>query len=275
MNAVMFGAFSAMETKITQKIAARFLKNGVKPDAVVAKLATGATLTAGDVAVMQALYLAETGTISDWDRAIFEALAFRVGIHGIPALMKKFPNLSKKFPEAIDKKTNTTEKSVKKEIKRVEEEIQGLNYYKNVLNKNTLKGNIILNGDTYIYNKQAKNWHKKNSPDDVKTRDNMIALLDENIKNQEKVLKDLKEKNTEKNETSPKNENNKTDNPNKVTPENGENGKEAPEIASKKQEIKDLEDLKKIALREGENPSNRIEFGKRVWEFDTKTGNWK
>lgn len=274
MNAVMFGAFSAMETQITQKIAARFLKNGVKPDTVVAKLATGATLTAGDVAVMQALYLAETGTISDWDRAIFEALAFRVGIHGIPALMKKFPNLSKRFPEVIDKKTNTTEKSVKKKIKRVEEEIQVLNYYKNKLNDD-FKKNIILNGDTYIYNKQAKNWYKKNSPGDVKTRDDMIALLDENIKNQEKVLKDLKEKNTAKNETSPENENNKTDNPNKVTPENGENGKESPKIASKKQEIKDLEDLKKIARREGENPSNRIEFGKRVWEFDTQTGKWK
>lgn len=101
-NTAMFAAFGGMERFLNKTIVSRFVPKDVPPTTKV-KIGELAVLSAGDIAVMQALHAAENGKL-EWSwGAAFSALVFRAGVTSVekifPRLMEKF----KKLKEGIGK----------------------------------------------------------------------------------------------------------------------------------------------------------------------------
>lgn len=99
-NTAMFAAFAGME-KFAGGVYSKLVSNKIPENLKILQVPvkeTGSlvTLTAGDIAVMQALHAAETGKM-EWDwGAAFSALVFRAGATSVekilPKLMDKFRN---------------------------------------------------------------------------------------------------------------------------------------------------------------------------------------
>lgn len=92
-NTAMFAAFGGMERFLNKTIVSRFVPKDVPPTTKV-KIGELAVLSAGDIAVMQALHAAENGKL-EWDwTSVFMALIFRTGATSVESV---FPRLLDRF----------------------------------------------------------------------------------------------------------------------------------------------------------------------------------
>lgn len=97
-NAVMFKAFAAVEGFLNVQVLNRIKgKFGLQNNAKTYMLADFPVLTAGDIAVMQAMHAAETGNLEFDMLWALQGMAFRIGFRGTESLIKTFPNLAEKF----------------------------------------------------------------------------------------------------------------------------------------------------------------------------------
>jgi hypothetical protein len=105
----MFTAFAGVEKFLNVQVVNRIKgKFGMKNNMKTYMLADYPVLTAGDIAVMQAMHAVETGKIPydsekgefhiDW-LGVFQGMAFRIGMRGTESLVANFPNFAQKFKE--------------------------------------------------------------------------------------------------------------------------------------------------------------------------------